>query len=67
MCPRVHLVKVYLWGILMAQTVSRHYVQKATGLMYCIIDVQCDPAPHEVVKEQPRGDERKLLQYSTLY
>ena len=37
-------------------------VQKTTDLMYCIIDVQCNPAPREVVKEQPRGDEHKLLQ-----
>ena len=62
MCPRVHPVNAYLWGILIAQMVSHHYVRKATDPMYCIIDVQCDPAPREVVKEHPRGDERKLLQ-----
>ena len=62
MWSRVHPVNAYLWGILIAQTVSRHYVQKATDLIYCIIDVRCNPALREVVKEQPQGDERKLFQ-----
>jgi len=28
--------------------------------MYCVVDMECDPAPCEMDEEQPQGDKRTL-------
>ena len=52
---------VYQCMILIVQKVSRHCIQKTINPMYGVIDMQCDPVPCEMDKDQPRRDEHKLL------
>ena len=52
---------VYQCMILIAWKVSHHCVQKTINPMYGVIDMQCDPVPREMDKDQPRHDECKLL------
>ena len=55
MSPRLYGVvsrRVHQCKTLIARKVSAHYIQEIAPLIYCVVDMQCDPGPCEMRKEQ---------------
>lgn len=62
--PGVYGAKTWLsyqHKVLITWKVGHHCIQKILVLMYCVVDMQCNPAVCETDKDQPQGNKHKPL------